>query len=83
MDRGNIKLPEDDYERHNERRKSMGLTWAEYIDGNAPDVQERQAEALETIAGVLLAQESDERQLNPEAMLREALFHYDPDDPQL
>ena len=36
---GTIKLPRNDYERHNDRRKSMGLTWAEYIDGQAPDIQ--------------------------------------------
>ncbi len=83
VDRSNIKLPEDDYERHNERRKSMGLTWAEYIDGQAPDVEERKADALETIAGALLLRESDDRQLNPEALLREARFHYDPDNPQI
>jgi len=80
MDRGTIKLPEDDYERHNERRKSLGLTWSEYLDGNAPDVEERKADALETIAGTLLMSESDDRQLNPEALLREARFHYDPED---
>ena len=34
MARGTIKLPENDYERHNEQRKEMGLTWAEYIDGD-------------------------------------------------
>jgi len=35
-DYGTIKLPRDDYERHNERRKEMSLTWAEYVDGQAP-----------------------------------------------
>ncbi len=34
---GTIKIPQDDYERHNDRRKDFGLTWAEYIDGQAPD----------------------------------------------
>lgn len=37
-DYGTIKIPEAEYERHNERRQDMGLTWAEYIDGEAPDV---------------------------------------------
>lgn len=37
MERRTIKLPDDDYERHNQRRKDMGLTWAEYIDGEAPE----------------------------------------------
>jgi len=39
MSRKTIKLPEDEYERHNEQRKEMGLSWAEYIDGQAPDVE--------------------------------------------
>lgn len=39
-ERKNIKLAADDYERHNARRKEMGLTWAEYIDGQAPDLEE-------------------------------------------
>lgn len=40
MARGTIKLPEDEYERHNEQRKEMGLSWAEYIDGQAPELEE-------------------------------------------
>jgi len=83
MDRSTIKLPEAEYERHNERRKAMGQTWAEYVDGNAPDALERQADALETIAGTLLMIESNREggtSLNPEAMLREAKFHYSPGD---
>lgn len=40
MARKTIKLPEDDYERHNARRQEMGLTWAEYIDGKSPDLEE-------------------------------------------
>jgi len=40
MARRTIKLPEEEYERHNERRKNMGLTWAEHIDGQAPDLEE-------------------------------------------
>lgn len=37
MSRKTLKLPEDEYERHNERRKELGLSWAEYIDGQAPE----------------------------------------------
>ena len=36
-DYGTIKIPAEDYERHNERRKEMGLSWAAYIDKQAPD----------------------------------------------
>jgi hypothetical protein len=35
-DYGTIKLPRDEYEEHNERRKDMGLTWSEYINNEAP-----------------------------------------------
>lgn len=35
-DYGTIKLPRDEYEQHNERRKDMGLTWSEYVNGEAP-----------------------------------------------
>ena len=52
-------------------------------DQRAIDAQERQAEALETIAGTMLMSESDDRQLNPEALLREARFHYNPDEVHL
>jgi hypothetical protein len=35
--KGTIKIPRDDFERHNDRRKDLRLTWAEYINGVAPD----------------------------------------------
>lgn len=38
--RKTIKLPEEAYERHNECRQEMGLTWAEYIDGEAPELED-------------------------------------------
>lgn len=38
--RKNIKLPAEDYERHNERRKELGLSWAEYIDGQSPNMED-------------------------------------------
>lgn len=40
MSRGTIKLPEEEYEKHNRRRKEMGLTWSEYIDGQSPDLED-------------------------------------------
>lgn len=36
-DYGTIKLPREEFEKHNTRRQEMGLSWAEYIDGQAPD----------------------------------------------
>jgi len=35
---GTIKIPREDYERHNDRREELNLTWLEYINGEAPDV---------------------------------------------
>ena len=37
-DYGTIKIPQDAYERHNKQRKELRLTWAEYIDGEAPNI---------------------------------------------
>lgn len=33
---GTIKIPRDEYEKHNERRQDMGLTWAEYLNSEPP-----------------------------------------------
>ena len=46
MSRKTLKLPEDDYERHNKRRKEMGLSWPEYIDGQSPDIEETIREVI-------------------------------------
>lgn len=32
-----IRIPASDFERHNRNRKNLGVTWAEYIDGEAPE----------------------------------------------
>jgi hypothetical protein len=37
-DYGTIKIPREEYERHNERRQELDQTWAEYIDGEAPEL---------------------------------------------
>jgi len=34
-----IKIPRDDWKRHNERRKTAELSWPEYIDGTAPELK--------------------------------------------
>ena len=78
MARNSIKLDEDDWKRHNDRRKSLGLTWAEYIDGQAPDVYERQAQAQELIAGIMMMwfdYHEDMPTYSVEAMAEEAKFH--------
>ena len=80
MERGTIKLPEDEYERHNERRQALGLTWAEYIEGNAPDALERQAAALEVIAGMLMLRfeylpDEETGNWNPESLYKEAQYY--------
>lgn len=46
MARKTIKLPEEEYERHNERRQELGLTWAEYIDGQSPELEETLREVI-------------------------------------
>jgi hypothetical protein len=33
-----IRIPEDDFKRHNKQRKELGLTWAEYINGEREGV---------------------------------------------
>lgn len=35
-DRATIQIPRGTFERHNTRRKELGLTWSEYIDQEAP-----------------------------------------------
>ncbi len=40
MDRSNIKLPEEDFERHNRRRKELAQTWSQYLDGQSPSLKE-------------------------------------------
>ena len=37
MSRGTIKVPQEVKDRHNERRKELGLTWADYMDAMMPD----------------------------------------------
>lgn len=49
MARKTLKLPEDEYDRHNERRKGLGLSWPEYIDGQAPDVEYPTTEEIRQI----------------------------------
>jgi voltage-gated potassium channel len=34
-DEATIRLPAEEYEKHNERREELGLTWGEYIDRQA------------------------------------------------
>lgn len=46
MEYGTIKIPKDEYKKHNERRQDLGVTWAEYIDGNAPNPDGVDTEAL-------------------------------------
>lgn len=57
-DRKTLKLPTEDYERHNERRQELGLTWAEYIDGQAPDLKDEIREVIHEELGHLMANAS-------------------------
>lgn len=48
-DYGTIKIPREEYEQHNERREAMGVTWAEYIDGEASEVDPQGAAVPEDL----------------------------------
>jgi hypothetical protein len=63
--KGTIKIPRDDFEEHNERRKQFGQSWAEYINGAAPDVVE-QLDRIESAATT-----TEERVAELERMLTE------------
>lgn len=39
-DRANIKVGRTFYEKHNERRQELGLTWEEYIEGKSPKIED-------------------------------------------
>lgn len=45
-DYGTIKIPREEFERHNKRRQRMALSWTEYIDGQAPEFRDELAEAV-------------------------------------
>jgi len=51
-DYGTIKIPKDEYDRHNAKRKNLGDSWAEYIDGQAPDAVEGLAELQDAVATI-------------------------------
>ena len=38
MGRKTVKLDEETFEKHNPRRKSLGMTWNEYVDEEAPEL---------------------------------------------
>ena len=35
---GTIKIPREEYKRHNKHREKLGQTWAAYIDGQSLDL---------------------------------------------
>lgn len=37
-----IRIPPEDFKTHNEKRKELDLTWAEYIDGKVEDYRNAQ-----------------------------------------
>lgn len=47
--KGTIKIPRGEFEKHNARRKADGLTWEEYIDGQAPEMFSDLAKQLNRI----------------------------------
>jgi len=43
-DYGTIKIPEEAYNKHNEHRKELRMTWEEYIGSKAPEPSDAQIE---------------------------------------
>ena len=39
MSRVTFKFPEEMVEKHRPRKEAMGVSWPEYFDGQAPDVE--------------------------------------------
>jgi hypothetical protein len=66
---GTIKLPRDEYERHNNRRQDLGLTWAEYIDGTAP--QHDVPDADELAAAIVAAMDTEALGMDAEGLVRD------------
>lgn len=58
-DYGTIRIPRPKYNKHNERRKEMGVTWLEYIEGNAPEQAILSEEDKEEIAKEIGQQASE------------------------
>jgi hypothetical protein len=52
--RGTIKLPRESYEYHNKRRTDRGMSWADYIEAQAP-------EDLETTLRRVVREELDQQ----------------------
>jgi len=51
-DRANIKVDREAFERHNDRRQEMGLSWGAYLDGQAPDYPTPEIPAADIQAAV-------------------------------
>jgi len=56
-----FSINESDHERHNDRRQAMGLSWAEYIDGEAPEWPTSDAEIDEERLADVLVERLPER----------------------
>jgi len=59
MARGTIKVPKEVKERHNERRKELGATWAEYLDALAPESPGEFSDAQEARVREIVREELD------------------------
>jgi len=46
-DYGTIKIPQEAYNKHNEHRKELRMTWEEYIGSEAPDTDGKEMGDLE------------------------------------
>lgn len=76
---GTIKLPREAYERHNDRRQEMGLTWQEYVDGEAPEAAEVSLSDgdIQEIINRIAATADGEGRVDSDALAREVARQLD------
>lgn len=64
-----IRIPEEDFERHNAEREAMDLTWAEYIDAESPEFVEMVVERRDELRKALaLGEAADEQRLDADTV---------------
>lgn len=76
-DKGTIKIPREDFERHNTKRKTLGESWAEYIDGQAPDGFELSDDDIQHIINEIAATADGEGRVDSDALAREVASQLD------
>lgn len=68
QDIADIKVPVAVRDRHREQKEALGLTWAEYLDGQAPDLGDVFGDgSIADALADLLAEEFDLREIETAA----------------